>query len=209
MGGVGSGRHWYSGAKDTTDDYRSIDVRRWNRDGLLVPHQSFGWQWSRYGEVIASINVRAEPDRVVLTYRHRKGSKEWKDENYPVYLDWTACHLGGERPWFLCPARGCGRRVAILYGGSIFACRHCYQLAYPSQREAYYDRAARRADRIRNKLGWEPGILNPKGWQKPKGMHWSTFERLNKEHDAFAQSSFTGIAAQLNMLKKSANDYSD
>ena len=35
MGGMGSGRHWYWGAKDTTDDYRSIDVRRWKRDGLL------------------------------------------------------------------------------------------------------------------------------------------------------------------------------
>jgi hypothetical protein len=201
MGGIGSGRHWYSGAKDTTDDYRSIDVRRWKRDGLLTPHQSFGWQWSRHGEVVASIRVRTEPNRVILTYRQRIGAEEWKDESYPVYLDWTACHLGGERPWFLCPASGCGQRVAILYGGSIFACRHCYQLAYPSQREAYYDRAARKADRIRKKLGWEPGILNPKGWLKPKGMHWSTFEQLNKEHDAFVQISLNGIANHLNLFK--------
>jgi hypothetical protein len=28
---------------------------------------------------------------------------------------------------FICPAAGCGRRVAILYGGGNFACRHCYQ----------------------------------------------------------------------------------
>ena len=137
MGGIGSGRHWYWGAKDTIDDYRSIDVRRWKRDGLLSPHQSFGWQWSRHGEVVASIRVRTEPGRVILTYRHRSGNEDWKEESYPVYLDWTACHLGGQRPWFLCPARGCGRRVAILYGGGIFACRHCYQLAYPSQRETW------------------------------------------------------------------------
>ena len=37
MGGIGSGRRWYPGAKDTIDDYRSIDVRRWKREGLLVP----------------------------------------------------------------------------------------------------------------------------------------------------------------------------
>lgn len=124
---------------------------------------------------MASISVRTEPGRVILTYRHRRGGENWKGESYPVYLDWTVCNLGGQRPWFLCPAQGCGRRVSILYlGGSIFACRHCYQLAYPSQREVAYDRAAKRADKIRERLGWEQGILNPKGWRKPKGMHWDT-----------------------------------
>ena len=60
MGGIGSGRRWHYGAADTTADYRSIDVRRWKRDGLLEPHQTFRWQWSRHGEVMASINVRVE-----------------------------------------------------------------------------------------------------------------------------------------------------
>lgn len=193
MGGIGSGRRWHFGASDTTDDYRFIDVRRWRRDGLLTPHQSFGWQWSRNGEVVASIRVRTELDRVILTYRHRSGGSDWQDESYPVYLDWTSCHLGGQRPWFLCPARGCGRRVAVLYGGAIFACRHCYRLAYPSQRETDDDRAARRADRIRERLGWEPGILNGNGL-KPKGMHWRTFERLTAEHDAFVEESLAGMA---------------
>jgi len=193
MGGMGSGRRWHFGANDTTDDYRSIDVRRWRRDGLLDAHQSFGWQWSRHGEVVASIRARTEPDRVILTYRHRSGGSDWKDESYPVYLDWTPCHLGGQRPWFLCPARGCGRRVAILYGGAIFACRHCYRLAYLSQRETDDDRAARRADRIRERLGWEPGILNGNGL-KPKGMHWRTFERLTAEHDVFVEESLAGMA---------------
>ena len=206
MGGIGSGRRWHFGAKDTTSDYRSIDVRRWKRDGLLTPHQHFGWQWSRRGEVYASISVRTEPDRVTLTYRHRSGSKEWQDESYPVFLNWTDCHLGGKRPWFICPALGCGRRVALLYGGSIFACRHCHQLAYPSQRETDYDRMARRADRIRDKLKWEPGILNGKGW-KPNRMHWKTFERLSAQHDAFVQFSLAGISAKLKLTGESIDDW--
>ena len=208
MGGMGSGRHWHYGANDTTSDYRALDVRRWKRDGLLTPGHAFGWQWSRHGEIFASIRVRTEADRVILTYRHRnRGEEEWQDESYPVYLDWTPCHLGGERPWFLCPARGCGRRVAILYGGGIFACRHCYQLAYPSQRETYDDRAARRADRIRERLSWEQGILNPKGWEKPKGMHWRTFERLNTEHDRFVAKSLAGMAARFNLFGESLDDW--
>lgn len=206
MGGTGSGRHWRYDAKDSTSDYRLIDIRRWKRDGLLDPNQSFGWHWSRNGENVASINVQTEPGQVILTYRHRRGGEEWKDKSYPVRLDWTHCNFGGKRPWFLCPAIGCGRRVAILYCGGIFACRHCYQLAYPSQRETYDDRAARRADRIRDKLGWEPGILNGKGW-KPKGMHWDTYERLTAQHDAFVVVSLAGIAERLKILGESMDGW--
>ena len=72
-------------------------------------------------------------------------------------------------------------------------------LAYPSQRETWDDRAARRADRIREKLKWQPGILKPNGWI-PKGMHWSTFERLTAQHQAFVQLSLAGAAARFNLL---------
>ena len=37
----------------------------------------------------------------------------------------TPCNLGNWRAWFICSVVGHGRRVAILYGGGIFACRHC------------------------------------------------------------------------------------
>ncbi len=199
MGGSGSGNRWHFGAKSTTNDYRSIDVRRFKREGVLRPGYWGGWQWSRDGEVIASIQIRTEQDRIMLTYRHRSGGEDWKDEQYPVYLDWTDCHLGGQRSWFLCPALGCGRRVAILYGGGIFACRHCYQLSYASSREEFHDRAARRADRLRAKLGWEPGILNGEGY-KPKWMRWRTFDRLSAQHDEFVGRSLQAMAVRFRLL---------
>jgi len=192
MGGIGSGRQrcWFAG--NSTADYLTIDVRYWKREGWLAPHQSFDCTWSRQGEVVSSIRVRTEPDRVILTYRHRSGGKDWKDASYPVSLDWTDGNLGGKRPWFLCPVRGCGRRVAILYGGGIFACRHCYRLTYPSQRETGYNRMARRANKLRDKLVWEPGCLNGPG-EKPKGMHWRTFERLTAQHEAFVRRSLAEV----------------
>ena len=88
----------------------------------------------------------------------------------------------------------------------IFVCRHCYQLAYSSQRERNYDRAARRADRLRDKLKWEPGIINGSGL-KPKGMHWKTFKRLSTQHDAFMQYSLAGIDARLSLIGESISDW--
>ena len=151
--------------------------------------------------MVGSIQVRTESDRVILSYRQRSGGGEWKDERYPVRLSWSPCTYGGQRAWFLCPAAGCGRRVAVLYGGDIFACRHCYRLAYPSQRETADDRALRRADRIRARLGWEPGILNGDG-SKPKWMRWRTFQRLSTKHGAFVGASLAGLAQRLGILKE-------
>lgn len=191
MGGIGSGRRVHVSARETVEDYRLIDVRQWQREGLLDGERSFSWRWSRHGEVIASIGVQNEPGQLILSYKHRTSGGEWKDEAYPVKLDWTDCHLGGARPWFLCPVSGCSRRVAILYAGEVFACRHCLRLAYPSQREMDLDRVVRRADRIRDRLGWEPGILNGPG-PKPKGMHWRTFEGLSAAHDAYVDMAVRG-----------------
>ena len=89
----------------------------------------------------------------------------------------------------------CGRRVAVLYGGGLYGCRHCHNLAYRTQREQAYDRASSRADRIRKRLEREPGILNGDGG-KPKGMHWRTFERLHAAHEANVDHSLAGIAAR-------------
>jgi hypothetical protein len=119
---------------------------------------------------------------------------------YPVWLEWTGCTLGGRRVWFLCPAAGCGRRVAILYCGGIFACRHCYRLAYACQRENTDDRATRRADKIRERLKWEPGILNGHGI-KPKGMHWRTYQRLTIKHDAHVGISLNIMQQRMRMIE--------
>ena len=74
-----------------------------------------------------------------------------------------ACRFGGTRPYFICPGVvngiACGRRVAKLYGpGRYFLCRHCYRLAHASQSEDNMDRTLRRANKIRQRLGGDPGM---------------------------------------------------
>jgi hypothetical protein len=163
MGGMGSGRG-YQGGKATTSGCYQIDVRKLQRAGVLTASGSFGWHWSRNGESGGIYpGAGRKSDRLTLIYSHKSSGGDWQAMDYPVRLEWTACTLGGRRVWFLCPANGCGRRVALLYlgGAGIFACRHCYRLAYACQRETADDRAMRRAGNIRERLGWQAGIANP------------------------------------------------
>lgn len=73
----------------------------------------------------------------------------------------TSCNYGGTRPWFLCPRGGCGRRVAILYGGSDFGCRTCRRLTYPTQRIPPTSRSLDRAQRLRVRLGGSVDMTQP------------------------------------------------
>jgi hypothetical protein len=102
---------------------------------------------------------------------------------HSVSITWTPCNYGGERAWFICPALGCGRRVAILYGGRVFACRRCYQLAYESQRLTARDRVLAKAQKIRLQLCGSTSTFE-RFPRKPKRMHRNTYERLRREEAA-------------------------
>ena len=199
MGGFGSGRR---GGRETTADYRRLDVRELHRAGVLIPGWRGGWCWYRRGQKRAEINIEVHELSVALRYSATSGG-ERKSYDYAVGLVRTSCNYGGARPWFLCPC--CGRRAAILFGGAMFACRHCRRLAYESQRETAGDRAIRRADAIRERLGWQAGILNPDGW-KPRGMHWRTFWRLKAEHDQLRSAGLEGMARQLGLIEARVNE---
>jgi len=160
-------------------------VRRWHREGRLRPGQYFSWSWTWGGEPSGNIGVRTEASTVVLMYRLRNyGDAEWRSVEQRVPITWTACHIGGHRAWFICSAysggRYCGRRVALLYGaGELFACRCCYGLAYASQHEALHHRGLGKARKIRMQLGGSPNTLEEFP-DKPKGMHWRTYDRLRR-----------------------------
>ena len=73
-----------------------------------------------------------------------------------------------------------------------------YMVAYASQREVSHDRALRRAQNIRKKLGGSVNMLESFP-AKPKGMHWHTYMRMEDQHNAFYNITLVGMAKQIGM----------
>lgn len=113
--------------------------------------------------------------------------------DYRVTLDTTRPPFGGVRWWFICPSTG--QRVAKLYlpnGGTIFAGRCAYRLAYQSQRSTRVDRSHARQRRIFAKLGEEYHRFEQLPPCKPKWMRWRTYAQLRAELEA-AEAAHEGV----------------
>jgi hypothetical protein len=46
-------------------------------------------------------------------------------------------------------------------------------------------------------LGWPPGILSQLGWEKPKGMHWGTFNWLKMQVSVLTAESLRGLMQRM------------
>jgi hypothetical protein len=194
-------------ARGTCEGCQSLDVRQLHRKDLLRPGLRLPWSWTRKNELAGTITIETEHDAVVLIYRsHRFGSTEWRDVRQRVPITWTECHLGGRRPWFKCDVYSnglyCGRRVTTIYnGGDFFACRHCCGLGYASQQEPVRERGILTARKIRMRLRGGENIMAPFP-DKPKGMHWRTYDRLRRVHDHAFERSLMGLAKSAERVER-------
>lgn len=170
-------------AKATVEGYKSIDIRDWERKGILSEGKG---NWCCVdGELVDYITVEAQLSRVILRYKVQdwSGGKLESIED-PIALDLSDGGLGRERLWFLCS--GCGERAAILYLDKYFRCRRCHGLVYRSQHVSPADRALSRIQRDRMKLGGT-SYLADSFPPKPRYMRWKKYFRMMEEDEKRVQ----------------------
>lgn len=199
MGGSGSGNWYRSDSKTLTEHCMSIDVRRLNRKGCQEPGQKYSWKWQNGSNIV----IETKPGAIELFYSIPRNEQPCKDVHITAPLSWSSCNYGGKRPWFICPSKSCGGRVAKLYlAGKYFLCRHCHDLAYLSQRQAKEFRLQDKAQRICRRLGAN-NCNDLFGAPKPKGMHWRTYEKLVDEAQEVELESLYAISQKLNNMHNS------
>ena len=120
-----------------------------------------------------------QPDSLPVSYKHRG-----KHHSYNIELAKTSCNYGHYRHWWLCPK--CSKRVSVLYCAGSYVCRHCIGANYHSQLQQPVDRIYSKLNALRERLGWQVGIIHGIG-ERPKGMHHSTYERLINEYEQLEQ----------------------
>ncbi|HOZ25839.1 MAG TPA: hypothetical protein PLH23_00980 [Hyphomonadaceae bacterium] len=144
-----------------------------DRPGTYSTH-SWRDNWQR---PTGSMQVVGGDDVVTLVYSVRNGDAEdWRQIEERVTLTRVAKPFGGAQTYFRCPR--CSRRVATLaLARQYFRCRTCVGAAYASSQEGPTDRAMRRANKLKRRLGAEPG-LDSYYW-RPKHMRQRTFARID------------------------------
>jgi len=129
--------------KQCTADSLSLDLKRWNQEGLTKSGtlRSGVWQ-SEFGNRERVYTVRYVLDlqdetASFLRLQYASGKESF---DYRVPMVTTLPHFGGVRWWFCCPlrlnGRMCNRRIRVLYlSGRYFGCRHCHNLTYQSTQD--------------------------------------------------------------------------
>ena len=182
-----------------------LDVRHWQRDGLLAPGRMGEWEWrDATGHKVAGVTFTVTDGAVTLTRGGRLPSgvrgnvatlgaaacpPAGNIATQVLPITRTACHFGGDRPWFACPQ--CHRRAAVLYLRDHFgfACRPCAQVAYASQSEDAIARAWRCQGKVEGRLGAHGS--------KPPGMHRTTHAKLAAKISACEQRRLAALVAWL------------
>lgn len=185
MGGFGSGR---CVTRQKTDDCVSIDIRAWRREGVLGCELPLRILQLRSGNITVRVWVHIERQHCTLTTSyHLDDGTRLDDADRVICFDFTTCHYGQSRSWFLCPS--CGRRVAILYQSvdQHWSCRKCCRLLYPSQCEAPFERLRRRISKIDKLL--DDG-------QRPRNMHKRTYATLKQERTK-TQAAINGAFVEM------------
>lgn len=198
----GRPRHRYPVESALRLDIARLARKRFFRPGSIMKSRwRWSYPWGDEGEADIVVNNVGDVPRVLV---------DWGDgDTQDIALDWTPQAYGGVRWWMLCPFTR--RRCRVLYlpnGGRLFASRRAYRLVYRTQQMSPEGRAWHRVHKLSAAIGT---CYEADEWEKPKGMHWRTFDRkahaLDAAHAALDRyfllrcARFPGIAELIEQLR--------
>jgi hypothetical protein len=175
----------------------TLNIDELIRAGGLRPRPTSGQlSWAGPLGQSSSVNFEAclaiSDGYLLLNFEGQGGPELNHQVRQTITLVTTKPHFGGTRWWFICPVTG--ERVGRLHlppGSSEFASRVHHDLTYACQTEDVHDRAARRARKLKVRLGdTEP--RSPWMPLKPKGMRWTTYNRYAGQIEAFEKVADLG-----------------
>lgn len=174
----------------TVENTPRLSIRHLDKDGFLSAGRVHSLSWTQSGRLVRTVSFQyiwSTPPYLNLIFFC--GNREIQQR---VMLDRTACNYGNWRKWFLCQ---CGRRAAFLFDAdSAFVCRQCLGLSYAVQLEPARCRPLLKAQTIRVKLGGSANMTDPFP-EKPRYMHWRTYERLRRKSEIQDQVAFRALLA--------------
>jgi len=178
---------------DLVTQYNALGINHLVRRGLFPGKDARGeLRFSGGG----GVRFEVHGDFLVFSYACDGGPmRAWS-----VSTVTTATQFNGRRRWFRCPS--CERRAGILYfsrGGP--QCRRCLHLIYPTSRERAFGKAVMKRDRLFRALGADP---MQELWRldKPKRMHWKTFERKKRKLQAAQDAVVRTMGACLEVMRR-------
>ena len=139
-------------------------------------------------------------DAITLVYSWKRGDQPWQEHEERVALRHHQRHFGGYETYFVCPRCAC--TVKRLYGSGVrYLCRTCHNLVHASTQERPGNRATRKNQKLRRRIGAEIGLGDWIG-PKPKGMHRKTFERISEQIHAAEAEVYDDMLVLLNRMQR-------
>jgi hypothetical protein len=180
-------------ARGICEGCQSLDVRQLHRKDLLQP--GLRLPWSRNNELAGTITIETEHDALMLIYRsHRFGPNGEMSGN--------AFQSPGPNATLAADAPGLRKKGHNDLQRRRFFCLPA--LLWPGLREPTGTGARTRHTRgaeNQGALGRGENILAPFP-DKPKGMHWRTYDRLRRVYDHAFERSLMGLAKSVEWMER-------
>lgn len=200
MGGFGSGGHNSKGRRIVESQYR-LDASDMKRRGLCQTGNVSNLFWKGSDSAPGpSLKFVGGEDAITLVYSWKRGDQPWQKHEERVALRHHQRHFGGCETYFICPRCAC--TVKRLYGSGVrYLCRTCHNLVHASTQERPGNRATRKNQKLRRRIGAEIGLGDWIG-PKPKGMHRKTFEQISEQIHAAEAEVYDDMLVLLNRMQR-------